>query len=392
MQHKNRIALTGGGSGGHMYPLLTIAKQLQTLAIEQGTIIDIRYFGDAMEYGLLLENAKIRIVHIAVSKLRRYFSWRVPIDGIQFIIGILQGLWKIFWFMPDVVYSKGGPGALAVLIACRFYRIPIIIHDSDAIPGLTSRITGKFARIIQVGFLSAKKYFEHDERVHVTGNPVRVDIVQGTSNITPSLMSGAKERLGFMSNEPLLFIQGGSLGALAINNFVLGNLPLLLKRYQVLHQVGVNNIEAYTKKYEALKNTMPESQRARYRAVAFLQNDLLDALIAADLIISRAGAGSIAEIATAGKPSILIPLPESASDHQKENAYQYKDVGACTIIDQENLIGALVVQQIDSILNDEVGLQNMKKSAKQFSSPQAAEIIVKDILDLLPNKLLTNFS
>lgn len=369
---KIRVLLTGGGSGGHIYPLIAVARKLKDQAAQNNLILNLRYFGDAGWYQPLFEGEGIKVRHIASAKLRRYFSILNFLDFFKFVWSIPQALFKIFWFMPDVVFGKGGAGSLVILYVCRFYRIPVIIHESDSIPSLTTRKTEKFSKIVELAFASATKYLENKNAVKVVGNPIREDVVPQTKEETPEARAAAKQTLGFQPQEPLILVLGGSQGSETINNFISENLKDFTSKYQLLHQTGMDNF----------KNFIGKEIKGRYHPVPFLQRDLKTALIGSDIVISRSGAGAIFEVAASGKPSILIPLENSAANHQAENAFQYEDAGACVVIEEENLFSDLVLKQIEIILNNPENLKKMQESAKNFYKPQAAEIIATDILNL----------
>ena len=379
---KIRVLLNGGGSGGHIYPLLAVAGRLRQKSAEVNLDLEMRFYGHAGEYELQLRGEGIPVRKITASKMRRYFSILNFIDAIKFIWSIPQALWKIFWFMPDAVFSKGGPGALAVLYACRFYRIPVIIHESDAIPSLTTKSIAKFAARIETAFESAAAYLGR-ENIRIVGNPVREEFIFSERDLDESSRVAAKRKLHLDESLPLILILGGSQGALLINDFALEAVPALTESAQVLHQTGIGHYSAFMGAIKKMSSAWTVSALARYRAVPFFQQDLRTALIAADLVISRAGAGAIFEIAAAGKPAILIPLQNSANDHQNENAFQYKAAGACEIIREENLEPALAASIIKSLLADPVRLQNMSENAKIFSKPEAASIIAEDIISLI---------
>ncbi len=369
---KIRILLAGGGSGGHIYPLIAVAQKLKSLASGNNQIVNLRYFGDAGWYKPLFESEGIKVKHIASAKLRRYFSFLNFLDLFKFIWSVPQALFKIFWFMPDVVFSKGGAGSLVVLYVCRFYRIPIVIHESDSIPSLTTRTAEKFSQIIELGFASALNYLENKKAAKVVGNPIREDVIPKKEESAAPNQAAAKQTLGFSPQEPLILILGGSQGSETINDFISQNLQDISAKYQILHQTGLDNY----------KNFIGKEIRGRYHPTPFLQRDLKTALIASDLIISRSGAGAIFEAAATGKPSILIPLENSAANHQAENAFQYENAGACTVIEEENLFINLVLEEIKKILNNPENLKKMQESAKNFYKPEAAEIIARDILSL----------
>ena len=209
--------MTGGGSGGHIYPLVSVITELQILAAQEGVNLEIRYLGVVGPYeGLLRENG-VRVQKILSSKLRRYFSLANIIDGPKFIISFFQALWKMLWFMPDVLFTKGGPGALAVVFVARLYRIPIIVHESDTVPGVSNLITAKYAKTIVVSFPSTAEYFGGRETI-TAGNPIRRYLFG--ESLT---QSKAKLFLGFDPNVPLVLILGGSQGAVRINDFILDN-------------------------------------------------------------------------------------------------------------------------------------------------------------------------
>ncbi len=374
---KIRILLTGGGSGGHIYALIAVAEAFKKQAQILDLSLDLRYFGDPQDYKIYFEAIGIKITHISSSKLRRYFSLLSVMDLIKFLWSVPQSLFKIFWFMPDVVFSKGGSGAIAVLYVCRFYRIPIIIHDSDAVPGLTTCVSAKFASLIELAFASAVPYFKDQSKTRVVGHPVRSS-VQVPSSFSTIEQAEAKFNLKFDPQKPLLLILGGSQGAQTINNFILKNLKEFLKEFQILHQVGSNNFLDYKNNLKVASG-LTEVELQTYHTTPFLDNDYRVALIAADIVISRAGAGTIFELAAAGKPAILIPITESANDHQRENAFNYAATGAATVITEENLFASLVIREINVILKDPVKLQKMQESAKNFYKPNAASDIAEDI-------------
>ena len=365
-----RILLTGGGTGGHIYPLIAVSKKLQDYADRGGLEIDLRYFGKADYYAKELETNNIKAVYIAPSKLRRYFSLLNLVDIPKFFWSILQGLWKVFWFMPDAVFSKGGPGALAMILVCRFYRIPLLIHESDAIPGLTNRISARFAKKVDIAFEAAADYFQTKAELGVTGNPIREEL------LIPQDQAMAKRRWGFDPRKPVILVLGGSQGSERINNFISENLEDWLNKFQLLHQVGYGKYAEYQKWMK---------QKSNYQFVPYFDSvkDLRDGFAAADIIVSRAGAGAIFEIAAMGKPSILIPLPEAANNHQNQNAYEYVKTGAAIIIEEENLLVNLAINEIEKILNNPALLIKMSTAAKNFYKPDAAEKIAKDIISVI---------
>lgn len=373
---KLRILLTGGGTGGHIYPIIAVAQKLRAWAGKNGIEPDLRYFGEPESYKVLLESSGIRVSKIISSKLRRYFSVLNFLDFFRFCFGFCQSLFKMYWFMPDVVFTKGGPGALSVVFASRFYFIPIVVHESDAVPGLTNKISARFAKAVDLAFNAASQYIKTKSEVNIVGNPVRDEILI----ITPQ--EQAKSDFGLDPQKPALLFLGGSQGSGKMNDFVLENLEGLLTRYQVLHQVGRDKFSDYKLQYEFTTKNFSPALLAHYHYFEYFEQDFSKAMDAADIIISRAGAGAIFEIAAKGKPSILIPLPNAAADHQKENAYQYVERGAAVVIEEENLLPSILLSQIEKILNNPEVNNKMSAAAKDFYQPNAADKIATDILEL----------
>ncbi|MDD5431016.1 MAG: UDP-N-acetylglucosamine--N-acetylmuramyl-(pentapeptide) pyrophosphoryl-undecaprenol N-acetylglucosamine transferase [Candidatus Pacebacteria bacterium] len=381
MKKNVKILLVGGGTGGHIFPLLAVAGELDKIARENGLGLKISYFGQKNEFSQILIDSGIRFSSVISSKLNRNVSLANLFMPFKFLAGLFQSLWKVFWLMPDAVFSKGGPGALPILFACKFFFIPIIIHESDSIPGLTSVISGKLAKKIFVGFESTANYF-YGRNVTVSGNPVRYDLVSQKSKELEieDAKADAKRHFGFDANLPVLMILGGSQGATRLNDFILENLRVFLNQFQILHQVGSANYESYKKDYEIFTKDWSPNEKQRYQFHGFFGNDLAKAYVATDLVLARAGAGTIFELAYFGKPSILIPLPEAANNHQLKNAIEYEKNGAAIIIQQENLLGNLVASQLTDLLNNKEALSKMSLAAEAFYRPDSASVIAQEIL------------
>lgn len=376
---KLRILLTGGGTGGHIYPLMAVVRKLQELRnlSATGSEMEIRYFGDPGGYGELLQKNGIAVVRVAASKLRRYFDVRNFLDFFKFFIGFFEALWKVFWYMPDAAFSKGGPGALSVLLACRFYQVPVIVHESDTIPGVTNRASAKSSRLVLLAFPGAQAHFPPKCLFRVTGNPVREEELRTENDQVTS-----KKSFGFDPAVPLLLFLGGSQGAEAINDFVFENIVLLTRQFQVLHQVGRRNYEEYKNEYQFFSNKYSEEVKKRYVFVPYFEETMREALNAADLAVARAGAGTIFELAYAGKPAMLIPLPDAANNHQWENAIAYEKAGAALVITQENLKPQIFMDQAAKLLSDSARCRRMSESARKFYVPNSAKMIAEDILKI----------
>ncbi len=368
-----KILLTGGGTGGHFYPLIAIAEKLIEEADNQ-KIIDLKlYYMSDKPYDkrMLFEN-KITFVPIPCGKMRTYFSVSNFFDIFKTITGALMGLISIFYIFPDVIISKGGYAAFPAVFAARFFRIPVIVHESDSFPGRLNVWTAKFAVHVGVSWDEAIEYLPKNKTA-LTGQPIRKEILHGEPK-------GAHDFFKLKSDLPVILVLGGSQGAQIINDNIVDVLPDLLSRYQIIHQTGINNINEVTSRAKLIMDKNPNLER--YVPVDFL-NNLATRMAAgcADLIISRAGS-AIFEIASWGIPSIIIPITNSNGNHQRKNAYNYARVGACEVIEEANLTSHLLVSEIDKILSSKEKLAQMKEKALSFSNPEAAAKIAISAINI----------
>ena len=379
-----RILFTGGGTGGHIYPIVAVAEELKLKFIE-GSEIDLRYLGSPESFRGLLENNGIKVSKIISAKLRRYFDLRNFIEiPFLFPLSVIQAVWKVFWIMPDVLFSKGGPGSLPVVLACKFYRVPIIIHDSDTVPGLANKLAARFANRIAISFASAADIFiaknpKLENKIALIGNPIRNSLISGEILDKET----AKKIFGFNPKKPVILIICGSQGAEKINDFMIETAGELIKDWQIIHQTGIKNFKNVKQELDSILKNYPAEEKSNYKIVPYFDKDLKDAYTAADLVISRASGGSIFEIAAFGKPAILIPLlPDVVGAHQIKNAYEYAKNGAAVIIEQENLKPDIFLFQLKKLFSTPEKLNQMSQAAKSFSKPEAARIIAEEIIKL----------
>jgi len=315
---------------------------------------------------------------VAGAKLRRYFSLWNFIDVPKFIWSFLQALAKVYVVMPDVVFSKGGPGTLPVILAARWYRIPVVLHESDSVPSLNTRLAARFSEVICLSFESTGDYFRKRHTL-VTGNPIRRELLE---HVPTKAQAAAHFKLD--AGVPTLLVMGGSQGALPINNFVANNLAALLETVQLIHQAGERNRTQTEIETGAVLRKHPELKE-RYRLYGSLDVlDLKHAFTLADIVLSRAGAG-IFETAAFGKPSILIPLESAANNHQKMNAYQYAGGGTRAVVVEETNFSSfnIVHAQIRNLLESAEKRAAMGEAAKQFAKPDAARRVAEEVMKRL---------
>ena len=371
---KRIIVLTGGGSGGHLYPLLEVADEM--IEETRGTV-QLLYIGPKHPLNEEFERRDIRVHTILAGKLRRYLSLENLLDIPKFFAGIVQAFALIYSVMPDAVFSKGGTGAFPVVLAARFYMIPIVIHESDSVPGFTNRLSAPLATRIGISFESAAAYFPKKKTAFV-GNPIRRELLQNREE--PFV---EKRRLGFNQEEPLALVLGGSQGAQRINTFIVDNLSALLPAVQILHQVGDKNLNDIMSALAQAKGQLPEKFEERYHTAGSLDaEELRRAFSAADLVITRSGSGAIYECASFGKPALLIPLPEAANNHQRQNAIEYSKTGAAIVVEEANLSLHIVLAQIEKFIGPGADPVPFRTAAQSFFKPAAARVLASEILTL----------
>ncbi len=377
-----RILFTGGGTGGHVFPIIAVARQIkkiytsmsEPIGPDNETNLEL-YFLGAPGFTRDLENVGIKTKTILSARLRRYFSIQNFIDIFKLPIGIIQSLIYLYVWMPDVVFNKGGYGSVPVVIAAWIYRIPVLTHESDTIPGLANRLGAKFSKRIAISFKKAGQFFPQ-EKTALVGNPIREEITRICQLDTPENKQKAREALGLYTQKPVIFIMGGSQGAQALNQAVLSALPQLLEKYELIHQCGENNLEETRQKSSQILSN-------DYHLFPFLEKEQMGmAYLISDLVISRAGANSMAEIAACGRPSILVPLPNSGSGHQKENAFAYVQAAATIAIEQSNLTPNIFTNEINKIFSSEELRKKMATNARTLSKAEAAEKIALGLIEL----------
>jgi UDP-N-acetylglucosamine--N-acetylmuramyl-(pentapeptide) pyrophosphoryl-undecaprenol N-acetylglucosamine transferase len=368
-----KILLTGGGTGGHFYPIIAIAESIRRITKEEKLLDATLYYMAPAKYDerILFENSILYEKSYA-GKVRRYFSFLNVFDLFKTAAGVIKAIAAVWRIYPDVVFGKGGYVSFPVLLAARILGIPVIIHESDSHPGRVNLWAGKFAQKIAVSYKEAAAYFPAD-KVAFTGNPVRKEVVE-------PIHEGAREYLHLDDSIPTIVILGGSQGSRKINEALIGILPDLVKKYYIIHQTGKDNIEEITHTAEVILNE--SLHRDRYKPFAYLNTlSLRMAAGAASLIISRAGS-TIFEIALWKVPSIIIPIPEEISHDQTSNAFAYAAAGACSVLEEVNLTPHVLSSEIERIIDKPEISESMKKGAVAFAHKDAADKIAHEIIKI----------
>lgn len=367
-----RIVLTGAGSGGHFYPLIAIAEALRERDKELNTNADLYYIGPEAYNQASLAALGIKFVYCPAGKQRLYRSFVNITDKFKIFAGIFVAFWKLYFLYPDVIMSKGGYGSVPIVFAGWLLRIPIVIHESDAVPGRANAFAAKFARYIGVAHDEVAVHFP-TSKVAQVGMPIRRAFFNALLN--------PHEIAGVPNDKPVILVTGGSLGAERLNNFILASLPKLLSNYTVLHQAGDAHATKVTEDASAL--IADKQLLGRYFVVGHLDQDRFAAAEqAASLVISRAGSTTIFEIALLHKPSIIIPIPEDVSRDQRSNAYAYARGGAATVLEEKNLSDDILVAEIERILGDREVYAKMSQAAKAFTVGNAAYTLADVLIDI----------
>ncbi|MBX2866876.1 UDP-N-acetylglucosamine--N-acetylmuramyl-(pentapeptide) pyrophosphoryl-undecaprenol N-acetylglucosamine transferase [Candidatus Kaiserbacteria bacterium] len=362
-----RIVLTGGGSGGHFYPLIAIAESIRENTLSAQA--ELYYMGPNPYNKESLDALNIKFVSCPSGKMRRYFSFMNFVDIFKVLFGFFIALFKLFWIYPDAIMSKGGYTTVPVVLAAWFLRIPVVVHESDVHPGISNKIGGRIAQYVAISWADTAEDFKK-EKVAQTGIPFRKTLQ--TDVVDP------KTQLGIDPNRPMILVLGGSSGAERVNTLVLESLDELLPNYTVIHQTGKGLYEGVVQTAEALLKDSPYKEY--YIPAAFLDAKKMNlAYSAASLIVSRAGSGTIFEIAAHGKPSIIIPIPEKIAHDQRTNAYTYARQTDAVVMEEQNLADGLLAAEIARIMGEAALYESMSLKAKTFAPTDAAEKI-SDIL------------
>lgn len=370
-----RIVLAGGGSGGHFYPLVAVAQAIEDISIERKLIEpELIYVGPAPFDRQALMEHDIQYESSPAGRMRRYASVLNVLDMFKTGWGIVRAIFQMHRLYPDVIFSTGGYAAFPTLYAARLLNIPVVIYDADATPGRVSLWSAKFAKWIGVAHPDAASRFPEGVRRKIArvGHPIRKEIIDPAKE-------GGYEFLKLDPNLPTVFVLGGSQGAQAINNVILDALPELVKDYNVVHQAGAANVDEVAR---IAKLVLKDSREERYRAFGLLNTLALRmAAGVASIIISRAGSGTIFEIASWGIPAILVPIPEDVSHDQTENAFSYARAGGGIVIEQRNLTPHILVAEIARLIADTSAREKMKGAAAAFARKDASRKIASILVD-----------
>ncbi len=368
---KKTYFISGGGTGGHIYPALSV---VQTLLLQEDTE-KIYYIGNPkyMEYEIVKNIEGVEFLQVCVSGMPRKLSF----DFIKWIFQLEISLWKALFYIkkykPDAIFTTGGYVSAPIAFMGALLKKPLMIHDCDAIPGLVSRSVAPFADCASVAFENSKNILKA-KKIVFTGNPVRSEFLTVSKE-------EAREKLG-LRNKMTVLLTGGSQGAKNLNNAALKAAEEIVEQMdlQFIVQTGKKNYDEFVKQ---LSEIFPNYSKNTNLVVRPYFDDMFYALKSADIVISRAGSLSLSELNLCGSACILVPYPYAAADHQRKNADEAEKIGYAIACEDKDFNGETLVNMLKSLVYNPDKIKKMSEAALANSKPYAKEEIIKTLKSLI---------
>jgi len=370
-----RLIIAAGGTGGHVLPAIAVIEELKARDIPT----DILWIGShkGVERGIA-QSHNVDFVAVQTGKFRRYADLQTVTDAFRIPVGIVQAWFRVRAFKPDIIFSTGGNVSVPTVVSGS-RRAPVLTHEQTAQVGIANKIAARFARKFAAAYdETATIARQYHRDVVITGNPVRASLKQGDK-------AKAIAHFDLDPNMPVLFVTGGARGASPINQRIEKLLPDLLEHIQIVHQTGPSDANEDAERLRSAQTGWPEHLRNRYTVREFFGPELADLYALADLVIGRAGAGTVAELAFLGKPSILIPLPGTWGDEQRKNARVLTNVGGAIALEQDDATPDRLRTEIMDLIEDTASRAGMGAAANGIARPDAAARIVDELLALANN-------
>lgn len=370
-----RIAIAGGGTGGHVLPALSVVEELQ----RRGVPMELLWIGS--KSGVEGNEARARGIpfrSVSTGKFRRYPDLKTVTDAVRVPIGVPQAWWILRDFKPDVIFSTGGYVSTPSVIGGT--RIaPVLSHEQTAVLGLATRINARFVDVQALTFESSLAYTGDTSKTIVTGNPVRGSLKEGDRE-------AGLERFGFRTTMPVLFVTGGARGSSPLNERIEAILEDLLEETQILHQTGARTDNPDFERLSKRQASLPDRTRDRYYVIERIREEMANVFAMTDLMLARSGAGTVAEIAYLGKAAILIPLPGAGGNEQYRNAEALSSVDGAVVLDQTEATPATLREVILGLLRDPQRRAEMATNASKAGRPDAAARLADQLLALATMK------
>lgn len=367
-----RLIIAAGGTGGHVLPAVAVLEELGHRDIPT----EVLWIGSRQGVEREITRAQgIPFAAVQTGKLRRYFDLQTVTDAFRIPIGVVQAWARVRGFNPDVIFSTGGNVSVPTVVGGA-RRAPVLTHEQTAQVGIANKIAARFATRFAAAYDETAAIARGlHQNVVVTGNPVRGSLSQGDP-------ARARSHFGLTDDLPVIFVTGGARGASPINQRIEALLPALLEHAQIVHQAGPSSANDDASRLVRARETWPEPLRSRYVVREFLGPELADLYAITDLVIGRSGAGTVAELALLGAPSILIPLPGTWGDEQRKNARVLTNVAGAVVLEQDDATPDRLRQEVLGLLNDAVRREAMAMALRGIARPNAAAHLVDELLDL----------
>ncbi len=365
-----RVLIAGGGTAGHVFPAVAVARELQRLADVEPVFVGV---ADRLEARLVPEAGfELRTVQaVPVPRRPSPALLRVP-SGVRAAVRQCERV--IDEIGAAAAATFGGYVSFPASWAAGRRGLPLVVHEQNAVPGLANRLGSRWAGHIAVSFPGSADSFRRKERCAVTGNPVREDMLRLDR---AARRAEAREAFGLDPDRPTLLVFGGSQGARSLNTAIVDAHPHWGDAdVQILHAAGAS---LYTETAAAWERTRTEGAGPRVRLVDFIE-DMGDAYAAADVVLCRSGATSIAELTVLGIPAVLVPFPHATGDHQRHNAEALERIGAAVVVADDDLDGARLVAEVLPLLTDPARHAEVEASSKAFGRPDAATNVARLVL------------
>lgn len=358
--------ITGGGTGGHIYPAIAIAEALR----KDETTKDIYYIGNPnnLEYGIV-KKAHFKFLPIKVSGMPRKIGWDFIKWGIELELANWKALYYLWRFKPDAILGTGGYVSAPALMASNLSKTPYMIHDCDAQPGMVSKFVAPMAKQVSLAFEDSASYIRSNN-ISINGNPIREQFKTLTKEQARQNMN--------LENKTTITIMGGSQGAKSIDEATIQCLKQIFEKYdvQVIFQTGAKHYENTIK---ALEDVYPEFEHNKNLVIKPYFDDMVTALKATDIAISRAGSLSLSEICACGIAPILIPYPYAAADHQRKNAKSLLNKNACLYLEDKETTGETLLEKLDELLSDPEKLASIQANTRALAKLDATQTIVEQL-------------
>ena len=367
-----KFVISGGGTGGHINPALAVANKIKMHHPDA----EILFIG--APYGMekkLVPNEGYNIKFVKVKGFNRSLTLK-NIDAVIKAITSIGAAKKIIKeFSPDAVIGTGGYVSWSALKAASLLKIPTLIHEQNAYPGVTTNMLSKCVDKVCISFEDSRKFFSDKakDKLVFTGNPIKTDKFKKTRE-------EARKELGLADDEPYILSCGGSLGAANVNEYVIDMMDRFVKNTRIrhIHATGSRGYE----KYSALAKEKGLDKYENIKIVEYIY-DMETQMAAADIVIGRAGAITLAELAYLGKASLLIPSPNVTEDHQYKNAMVFANADAAIVKRESEWSGEELIKSVKYLMENKDSLKTLGENAKKFASPDADELIYKEIMKLL---------